>query len=187
MRNQDGLGWAWFMNLVVPLMVLAFAYGCGGTATLRAPALHPESTALEGKSLASQLAARWDSQARLVSVEGWRVKRDGRLALQPDSLWVYTFRRVEDGAFYEVRQDGRGTIDAGPKEGLQAQSLWEEALDGWEIDSPAVTAVIGQSELPLGERLDMQLTRDGVWRVSADDGKFVRELQIDARTGRRIL
>lgn len=187
MQERAGLGWAWFMNLVVPLMVLAFVYGCGGTATLRAPALHPESTALEGKSLASQLATRWNPQARLISVEGWRVKRDGRLSSQPDSLWVYTFRSLGDGAFYEVRQDGRGTVDAGPKEPLQTQSIWEEMLDGWAIDSPAVAAMALQSSLSIGEQLDMQLTQDGVWRLSADDGKFVQELQIDARSGKRLL
>ncbi|MNT51628.1 hypothetical protein D3C72_1886050 [compost metagenome] len=44
-----------------------------------------------------------------------------------------------------------------------------------------------EAQLPIGESLDMQLTRDGVWRVSAEDGQFLREIQIDAGTGRRLL
>jgi hypothetical protein len=168
-------------------MLLGFAYGCGGEAFIGGEPLQPASTALEGRRLAEGLASRWDASARLVAVAGWRVRRDGRLAEKPSSLWVYTFSRPADGSFYEVRRDGRGTVDAGPVVALRGQSLWEEPIDLWWVDSPAVAAQVMQAQVPVGEELEMQLTRDGVWRVSAEDGWFLREIQIDARTGKRIL
>ena len=187
MRKIDGLGWAWFLNLGIPLMLIAFAYGCGGEAFVSGEPLRPATTALEGRALAEKLASHWDGSARLVGVEGWRVRRDGRLAEKPDIVWVYTFSRPQDGAYYEVRRDGRGTVDAGPKEEYRTQSLREEPIATWQVDSPAVAEQVLQAALPVGEAFGMELTRDGVWRVSAEDGTRLFEVQIDARTGRRIL
>ena len=149
--------------------------------------LRPATTALEGRPLAERLATHWDASARLVGVEGWRVRRDGRLAAKPDSVWVYTFSRPGDGAYYEVRRDGRGTVDAGPKADYRAQSLWEEPIASWQVDSPAVAEQVLKAALPLGEAFGMELTRDGVWRVSAEDGTRFFEMQIDANTGKRLL
>jgi hypothetical protein len=168
-------------------MLLGFAYGCGGEAFIGGEPLRPASTALEGRKLAEGLASRWDASARLVAVAGWRVRRDGRLSEKPSSLWVYTFSRSADGAYYEVRRDGRGTVDAGPVAVVRGQVLWEEPIDAWRVDSPAVAEQVLRAQVPVGEELEMQLTRDGVWRVSAEDGRFLREIQIDAATGRRIL
>jgi hypothetical protein len=187
MGAKGGLGWAWFLNLGVPLMVLGVAYGCGGVAFLGGEAMRPASTALEGRKLASGLASRWDASAQLVRVEGWRVRRNGRLAEKPDSLWVYTFSRPGDGDFYEVRRDGRGTVDAGPASEFQGQALWEEPIESWRIDSPAVAEQALGAELPVGEEFHMQLTRDGVWRVGVEDGQFLHEIEVDARTGKRVL
>lgn len=78
MATRSGLFWAWGLNLGLPAILLALAYGCGGKAYLVGERLHPESTALEGRRLAEGLAAAWDGSARLVGVEGWRVRRDGR-------------------------------------------------------------------------------------------------------------
>ncbi len=185
--RKAGLGWVWFQNLGIPLMLLGVSHGCGGEASLIGEPLRPAITALEGRGTATDLASRWDDQAQLVGVAGWKVRRDGRLAEIPDSQWVYTFSRPQDGRFYEVRRDGRGTLDAGPKATVSGQSLWEEALDQWSVDSPAVAEQVVKARLPAGETMDMQLMRDGVWRVSAEDGISLREIQIDARTGRRIL
>lgn len=187
MTTNESLNGVWFLTLGVPLMLLAFAYGCGGSALLGGEPLLPAATALEGRPLAERLASRWDHSARLVKVEGSRVLLNGRLAEKPDSVWVYTFSRPLDGAFYEVKRDGRGTVDAAPRPELHAQSLWEEPLDMWQVDSPVVAAHVSRGELPVGEAFGMELTRDGVWRVSAEDGTFQHEIQIDARTGRRIL
>lgn len=187
MATNGGLNWAWFLNLGVPLMLLGFAYGCGGEAFVGGEALQSAVTALEGRPSAERLASHWDASARLVKVEGWRVARNGRLAENPDSVWVYTFSRPQDEAFYEVRRDGRGTVDAGPKTEIQVQSLWEEAFDDWQVDSPVVAAHVAKEGLPIGETFGMELTRDGVWRVSAEDGTSLREMHIDARTGKRIL
>lgn len=187
MQEKSQLRWAWFLNLGVPLIALAFAYGCGGVVFLGGEPLHPASTAIEGRGLAEGLAKRWDEGASLVGVEGVRVKRDGRLAENPTSLWIYTFSRPTDGGRYEVRRDGRGTVDASPQASWSGQSLWEEGLDGWKVDSPAVAAEVARAQLPVAETFGMQLARDGVWRVSGEDGTALRELQIDARTGRRIL
>lgn len=187
MTTNGGLNWAWFLNLGVPLMLLAFAYGCGGEAFVGGDSLHPAATALEGRPMAERLASRWDASARLVKVEGWKVKRNGRLAEKADSVWVYTFSRPLDGSYYEVRRDGRGTVDAGPPQDYQVQSLWEEALESWQVDSPVVAAHVTQGQLPVGEVFGMELTRDGVWRVSADDGTMLLEMQVDARTGKRLL
>ena len=186
MKMNAGLNWLWLLNLGVPLMLLAVAYGCGGTAMLGGDSLHPAITALEGRPLAQRLASRWDPAARLVKVEGGRVLHNGRLAQKPDSVWVYTFSRPQDELFYEVRRDGRGTVDAGPKQDYQVQSLWEEALDAWQVDSPVVAAHVVRAELPVGEAFGMELTRDGVWRVSAEGGTALLEMQIDARTGKRL-
>jgi|GEM_PF-2688092 len=187
MMTNEGLNGVWFLTLGVPVMLLAFAYGCGGTAWLSGEPLVPAVTALEGRPLAERMASRWDGTARLVKVEGARVARNGRLAERPDSVWVYTFIRPVDGLFYEVRRDGRGTVDAGPKSTYHAQSLWEDAIESWRIDSPVVAAHVLREGLPVGEALNMELTLEGAWRVSAEDGKFLLEIQIDARTGRRIL
>lgn len=187
MATNEGLNGVWFLTLGVPVMLLAFAYGCGGSAWLSGEPLVPAATALEGRSLAERMASRWDGTARLVKVEGARIRRNGRLAEHPDSVWVYTFIRPVDGAFYEVRRDGRGTVDAGPKPSYRVQSLWEDPLDSWQVDSPVVAAHVLRAELPVGEAIGMELTHDGVWRVSAEDGRFLHDLQIDARTGRRIL
>lgn len=187
MRTKGTLSWAFFLNLGVPLTLLAFAYGCGGVAFIGGEALHAASTALEGRAVAARLAQRWDAQASLVGVEGVRVRRDGRLAEKSDSLWIYRFSRPTDGAFYEVRRDGRGTVDAGPRMSWGTQGIWQEGLEGWRVDSPAVAAEVTRARLPVVAEFGMQLMQDGVWRVSAEDGRYLWELQIDARTGRRIL
>ena len=149
--------------------------------------LRPASTALEGRKHAEGLASRWDGTAKLVGVAGWRVRRDGRLAVTSDSLWVYTFRRPGDGAYFEVRRDGRGTVDAGQVAALQVQELWEDPVGGWRVDSPVVAEQVNRAQLSVGEELEMQLTQDGVWRVNVEDGQFLGEIWIDARTGRRLL
>ena len=187
MTSNGGLKWIWFLMLGVPFMLLAFAYGCGGKALVGGDSLHPAITALEGRPLAERLASGWDSSAQLVKVEGSKVLRNGRLAEKPESVWVYTFSRPLDGAFYEVRRDGRGTVDAAPKAQYREQSLWEEALETWRIDSPVVAAHVSRGGMPVGEAFGMELTRDGVWRVSVEDGISVLEMQIDARTGKRVL
>jgi hypothetical protein len=187
MKMNAGPNWLWLLNLGVPLILLAFAYGCGGTAMLGGETLHPAITALEGRPLAARLASRWDPSAQLVKVEGGNVLRNGRLAEKPDSVWIYTFSRPLDGAFYEVRRDGRGTVDAGPKVEYREQSLWEEALETWRVDSPVVAAHVSRGGLPVSEAFGMELGRDGVWRVSVEDGLSVLEMQIDARTGKRLL
>lgn len=187
MSSNGGLNWVWFLTLGVPLMLLGFAYGCGGTAFIGGEPLRPAATALEGRLLAERMASRWDTSAHLVRVEGWGVNRNGRLAEKPESAWVYTFSRPQDGAYYEVKRDGRGTVDAGPKVEPQLQSLWEEPIDDWQVDSPAVAAHVMRNALPVGETFGMELTRDGVWRVSVDDGALLVEMHIDAKTGKRLL
>lgn len=187
MRTKGTLSWAWLLNLGTPLTLLAFAYGCGGLAFIERTSLHPASTALEGRKLAVDLAQRWDAQASLAGVEGVRVRRDGRLAERSDSLWIYVFSRPADGMRYEVRRDGRGTVEAGPRAPWGAQNRGAEGLDGWKVDSIAVAAELTRAQLPVTGEIGMQLTQDGVWRVSGEDGKYLWEVQIDARTGRRIL
>ena len=187
MMTNEGLNGIWFLTLGVPVILLAFAYGCGGTAWLSGEPLYPAATALEGRPLAERMASRWDGTARLVKVEGARVGRNGRLAERPDSVWVYTFIRPVDGVFYEVRRDGRGTVDAGPRPTYRTQSLWEDPLESWRIDSPVVAAHVAREGLPVGDSINMELTQEGAWRVSAEDGRSLLEIQIDARTGRRIL
>lgn len=198
--RKDNLGRVWFLSLGVPLLLVGLVFGCGGHATLiqslsrpgrtvalDAEPVRPSATAIEGRSAAVSLAARWNAQARLIRVDGWNVRLDGRLADSTRSSWVYTFHQPTDGMYFQVKLDGRGTVIGQPTVTPFSQSLWTEPLDRWLVDSPAVAKMVGDVRLPVGDDMDLQLTRDGVWRLSGEDGQFTWELQIDASTGRRIL
>lgn len=196
---NDGLGLVWFMNLGIPLLVLGFAYGCGGQAVImkslprgERPLLldtptRPAATSLEGLPPAYGLAKRWNSLAQLIRVDGLNVQPDGRLAEASASRWVYAFHRRSDDRMLEVSLDGHGTLVGQPMAPSRKPAGFEEPLDDWRIDSPFVAKQVELAQLPVGEDLDMQLTRDGVWRVLADDGQSLREIQVDASTGRRLL
>lgn len=182
MQTAGGLGWAWFLNLGIPLMVLGIAYGCGGVATLSRDPVSTVCTALEGRPHAVVLAQRWDASAALVGVRGVRVRWDGRLAAKPDSAWVYRFRRPGDGMVFEVRRDGRGKVDARPKSRPGDEELEDAAIAPWRVDSPAVAAHASRALLAAGSGLSMYLSQDGIWRVSVEEG----EIWVDARSGLRL-